>query len=119
MSDENATPTIDDIEGAISELDSQENAGNTSDVAENDESASETDEKAQAIEALQTEIADLKAENARVLKAVDRMVRMYGAKINGENAKGVEAFPADPMKVEPTFGDDLADVPALDQIKLS
>lgn len=111
--------TLDGIEESINAFDNNSENGYNPTSAENDESAPTGDEKAQALEALGDQVAALKADNERLLAAVDKMVRLYGARISAEDARGVEAFPKDPMRVEPTFDTGAPDVPPLDQIQLS
>ena len=90
------------------------------DKAENNESASIVDEKAQASEDLQTRIDQLESQNAKMLTLIDKMVRMYGARLDSaKDGRGVEPF--EPMSVEKTFEetDEFANIPTLEEIKLS
>lgn len=124
MSEETTNPTENPEESATEpntiDLDALADIVDNLGKAENYESASNGDEKAQAGEDLQARVDQLESQNGKMLKLIDKMVRMYGARLDtGKDGRGVEPF--EPMSVEKTFeeSDAFANIPTLDKIELS
>ena len=124
MNEETTNPSENPEEAATSsnvvDLDALADIVDNLGKAENNESASNGDEKAQAVANLQARVDQLESQNGKMHKLIDKMVRMYGARLDSaKDGRGVEPF--EPMSVEKTFeeSDVFANIPTLDKIELS
>lgn len=105
------TSGIDAVLTKIDELGS--NGDNTLEL----EGAAGNAEEAPTVQMLQNEIKALKADYAKAVSAIEKMVVLYGARMSEDNSQGVEAFKT--AKVEQTFPDSVStDGVSLDQIVL-
>ena len=110
-SEELETSGIDAVLNKIDELSS--NGDNTIEL----EGAAGNAEEAPTVQMLQNEIKALKADYAKAVSALEKMVVLYGARMSEDNSQGVEAFKT--AKVEQTFPDSVStDGVSLDQIVL-
>lgn len=110
-SEELETSGIDAVLTKIDELSSNE------DNSAEPEGAAASAEEAPTVQMLQNEIKALKADYAKAVSAIEKMVVLYGARMTDDNTQGVEAFKT--AKVEQTFPDSVStDGVSLDQIVL-
>ena len=105
------TSGIDAVLNKIDELSANED--NSAEL----EGAADNAEETPTVQMLQDEIKSLKADYAKAVSAIEKMVVLYGARMSENDSQGVEAFK--PAKVEQTFPDNTStDGITLDQIVL-
>ena len=105
------TTGIDAVLTKIDELSS--NGDNSAEL----EGTAENAEEVPTVQMLQNEIKALKADYAKAVAAIEKMVVLYGARMSEGDSQGIEAFKT--AKVEQTFPDSVStDGISLDQIVL-